>query len=303
MVSLIEIDADQGTYLLDVRNAIAYSNMKQYIDDNGFQLTYVDISGVDPAVNGDVFYNNKEIDYHATYRSNNIRRGTKTEADNTKNGQYAIVSQKTTPTLTRDLSTVNITSKLNEVSYHLHDSRNQQVAFKYLFMFLLVITAGNMAFNYKNLNMLHFVMLILLILYTIYYDYISHELLLNFTASMNEMQYASTTTKLMEYAKIIVISMLILFFPIIIYFSLGSIKSPIFSNLTSTSLSDTVDNVADTTSNTFNDLAETSTDAFNNAKNTTLSYANDFSENVSAVQSDLRDKIGDTVSSVENIRP
>ena len=142
-------DPSAAAFTINFNTDISYATVTQFLVTNNLELTdkTVDLSGVE----GDKFFYYSDSTGKGQYEE--LGGSARDVLPDSDLAQYAIVKLKASTAISKDLTNVNLNTKLNELQHYTNDSQNQQFAFKYLFIFLFVVTIINMIIHFNKLNL------------------------------------------------------------------------------------------------------------------------------------------------------
>ena len=165
-------------------------------------------------------------------------------------------------------------------------SKNQHVALQYIYIFLILISILGLLFNFQNVRLMHIIFLLLFIGYGFVYQNISMFIISQFKQVIQKMQVSDSTTQLMLYIKMVLLTLLAFSLPVLSMLSFNS------------SYDMPISEVADLGQSSMNDAIDYGNDLVDNIKENTQEAADAFKERIS----DARDAVTDVTDNVrENI--
>ena len=181
--------------------------------------------------------------------------------------------------------------KFKDLMSHVVDAKNQNTALKYMLAFVIAAVLFNMILKYDKLNYGHVTVLIAFCLYMGFYEDISYYLLYIFKNQIESINKANTAVQVFTYLKLLLVSLTMLFFPLLVF----AIFDPEYlvpgsSAFTDSSVSESVSSMQSSA----NDMG----DAVSSRANEGIDMARDVAENLQEKAIDVRDGVKERLDNV-----
>ena len=181
----------------------------------------------------------------------------------------------------------------NEIYHYSHQATNQNIAFRHILTFFVLVTVVNFLLDYQNVNLAQLLIIIAFFIYLLFNKKISVAFIEIFKNSINSIKNADTSTQVTTYLQLFFVTTLLFAFPISIFLITSQdFEFPSFTEtLTDTTVKDTLDSASDVGYERGNEVFEKASEQASAASDTVAEYTDVGMKQASNIRDQLKNAV------------